>query len=270
VLGQHRSGDRYWTLELDAPRIAETAQPGQFVMLTSHRIGTRATVLPRPMAVSATDPERGSVLIMYGVVGAGTQLMTTLEPGETVVTVGPLGRGFDIGTAGRSVLVLGRGIGICSLTMLAIATRTRGDTVRAVSSGRTPDAIVGRPVYAAAGIDAQEVYDSDGSSDPRTVATWLRSEYDGHPPDLVVVCGSERLTALAVELGREWKADVQVSVEAHMACGIGYCHGCSSGDLGESVEAPLVCTDGPVFRIAESSAAHLATPCGDDPWKPTA
>ena len=48
---------------------------------------------------------------------------------------------------------------------------------------------------------------------------------------------------------------VQVSLEARMACGIGYCHGCSHGAVGESEEAPLVCREGPVFTASLEAAA---------------
>lgn len=248
VIDQTRSGDRYWCLRLEAPKIACTAQPGQFVMITAAPIGAAGPVLPRPMAVSSTDQSRGWLSILYGVVGAGTTLMTTLRPGATVVMVGPLGRAFELPSSAPSVLMLGRGIGICSLTMLAGVARARGSDVLAVSSGRNPDAIVGREEYAAQGIVAREVYDSDSTSDPARLGKWLQTQHLARPIDFIAVCGSHRLTRLAADLGRTWSADVQVSIEAHMACGLGYCHGCSTvGDAG-SVEAPLVCRDGPVFR----------------------
>lgn len=252
VVGQVRSGDRYWSLELEAPEIARMTQPGQFVMITAAPIGSSGPVLPRPMAVSAVDESRGRVLIMYGVVGAGTRLMTALRPGAKVVTVGPLGRAFELAPTARSVLLLGRGIGICSLTMLGGAARARGLDVLAVSSGRSPDAIVGRAAYAAEGVSTHEVYDSDGTSDRAVLDRWLRAQHAARPIDLIAACGSHRLIGLAAELGGAWGSDVQVSVEAYMACGLGYCHGCSTVGDTDPVEAPLVCKDGPVFRAGVS------------------
>lgn len=250
VIEQHQCGDRYWSLELEAPHVARAARPGQFVMITPQEAGSHWPVLPRPMAISAVDRSRGNILIIYGVVGAGTRQMATLQRGETVVTVGPLGRAFDVGPEVRSMLIIGRGVGICSLTLLAVTARDRGCSVFAVSSGRAVDAIVGREVYQAAGISCREVYDADGSSDPRALESWLRERYQQTPADLVAVCGSGRLTSMARDLGRSWGADMQVSVEAHMACGLGYCHGCSTAAAGDDVETPLVCQHGPVFRMA--------------------
>ncbi|MBO0872611.1 MAG: dihydroorotate oxidase electron transfer subunit, partial [Pseudonocardia sp.] len=59
--------------------------------------------------------------------------------------------------------------------------------------------------------------------------------------------GSERLARLAAELGGRWRASVQVCLEAHMACGLGYCHGCATSTGGGPPR--LVCRDGPVFRL---------------------
>jgi dihydroorotate dehydrogenase electron transfer subunit len=52
---------------------------------------------------------------------------------------------------------------------------------------------------------------------------------------------------LATEVARASGASVQVSIEARMACGLGFCHGCATGIVGASEESPLVCVDGPVF-----------------------
>jgi len=63
-----------------------------------------------------------------------------------------------------------------------------------------------------------------------------------------MVCGAGVLARLAAELGAFWGVPVQASLEAHMACGLGYCHGCAAPVRTDaSVEGPLVCADGPVF-----------------------
>lgn len=250
VVRHYATVDRYWTLVLNAPAIADTAQPGQFVMLTPARSGESWPVLPRPMAIYDTDRAQGTVTILYGAVGNGTRHLTAFGIGETLVTVGPLGRAFEIASGLRSLLLLGRGIGICSLTLLGSAALRQGVSVQAVSSSRSPRAVVGRDHYGAAGIACHEVYDSDSSSHPDAVGRWLTQRYASGPPGMVAVCGSNRLILLADALGDAWQADVQVSLEAHMACGLGYCHGCSTRQPSAEVESPLICSDGPVFRLA--------------------
>ena len=246
--------DRYWLLRLHAPQIAATARPGQFLMLTIAREASEGPVLPRPMAIYTADPNRGVVDVMYGVVGAGTRLMTTFEVAASMAVVGPLGRGFDLGATTRSILLVGRGIGTCSLTMLAFEAQRRGVQVTALDSARTAHALVADAAYQAAGVrDLLQVLDSDGTSEPAAVRALLEATLGERPPQQIYTCGSSRLAELSLALGDGWDADVQVSLEAHMACGLGYCHGCASGQRVAAAETPLICKDGPVFRMTSGN-----------------
>lgn len=249
VLANFPRGDRYWLLRLHAPRIAAAAVPGQFVMLTAAAGQRLHPVLPRPMALYDWDRRAGWIDVVYGVVGEGSALLTEFRVGSAIVVIGPLGRGFDLAPGSRSVLLIGRGIGVCSLTALAGPARKRGIAVTAVLSARTQAAIAGQDVLARYGIrDITTVVDTDGSSAPDRLAETLTDRFDLAPPDQIFTCGSERLTALCTDLAARWHADLQVSLEARMACGLGYCHGCSSGHGASGTESPLVCKDGPVFR----------------------
>lgn len=250
VLNEH-DRDRYWHLVLRAPAIATAVRPGQFVMLTPAWADVQGPVLPRPMAVCYADTGAGTITIRYAVVGRGTRLLTTARPGEALVTVGPLGRPFSLAPEGRGpVLLLGRGIGICSLTLLGARAAAAGRPVTAVSSARTRESVIGTGHYRRSGVTVREVHDEDGSSETEELAAVLRAEYRAAPPSLIAACGSRRLIALAWHLGRDWGSDVQASIEAPMACGLGYCHGCATGVPTAAAESPLVCSDGPVFRCS--------------------
>ncbi len=243
----------HWLITLRAAEVARRAQPGQFIMMTVARHGELAPVLPRPMALYAWDRPAGTVQVLYRVVGEGTRRLATWRPGERMTIVGPLGRGFTLLPGTRSILLLGRGIGTCSLTALAAAAAGRGVAVRAVVSARHALALIGPAFYAQAGVrSVLEVVDSDGSSAVRSLRPRLEALLRRHPTQQIFVCGSNRLLQLAATLGRQVGAVVQVSLEARMACGLGYCHGCSTGHPGLAEEAPLVCTDGPVFACAEA------------------
>lgn len=247
VVAHDRDRDRYWRLVLDAPEVAARTQPGQFVMLTPARRTETWPVLPRPMAVYDADPRAGTIEIVYGVVGPGTEHLSGFGVGEEVPTVGPLGRPFDVPGRGEHVLLLGRGIGVCSLTLLGARAAQAGASVTALCSGRTSAAVIGPELLRRYGIDVLAVDDAGGSSGLDEVASALRDRFGTEPPGRIAVCGSHRLTALAARLGEAWGAQVQVSVEAHMACGLGYCHGCATGERTAEAESPLVCRDGPVF-----------------------
>lgn len=250
---------QYLRLTLEAPAVAETARPGQFAMLTIARPDELAPVLPRPMAIFGLDRDSGTVDFVYRTVGSGTHRMATWSPGEVMTMVAPLGRGFTVPPTARSVLVMGRGIGACSITTLVQQAAVLGVEVSVVISGREPDALVGAETCREAGAAVIEVVDSDGSSDPVRLAR--RLGHAGHTHDAYYVCGSHRLLELAARLAHHpvrgstaTHAEVQVSLEAHMACGLGFCHGCAAGRPGLPAETPLVCRDGPVFRWARSDA----------------
>ncbi|MFI6481426.1 hypothetical protein ACIBH1_26085 [Nonomuraea sp. NPDC050663] len=237
VLSNVHLADRYHRLRLAAPLAAERARPGQFVMLT---LSSPALALPRPMAVHDADPETGTIDIVYGVVGIGTREMAALEPGATVGTLGPLGRPFaPPATPGRALL-LSRGIGICSLSLLGRELHAAGWEVLVVASGRTPQAVVGTEELEEAGVPVLRVDDESGTSDPEHLRNL------DFVPTYVTACGSARLEQLAADHAHT--AEVQIALEAPMACGLGYCHGCSTGARTAQAEAPLVCADGPVFR----------------------
>ncbi len=260
VAANRHISDRYWALSLHAPTIAAKVQPGQFVMLTAARKHQTTPVLPRPMAVYDVSPADGLVHVLYGVVGAGTRQLTTFSPGENMLCVGPLGRAFDLSRQTRSLLLLGRGIGICSLTLLAKQARLIGVPVTAISSSRSSDSAIGSDLYRAHGVHVREVYDSDGSSEVQRLRDELDLTMPHEQPTLIAVCGSRRLLQMATDLALSRGAQIQVSLEAHMACGLGYCHGCATGERSATDESPLICQDGPAFSyvVAETAAPNPA------------
>jgi dihydroorotate dehydrogenase electron transfer subunit len=176
------------------------------------------------------------------------------RPPATVLVVGPLGQGFSVQSHTTRVLLVGRGIGTCSLTTVAAHNASCGRSTIAVTSASTRRTLIGSALYREFGIESlYEVSDNEGSSDPARLRARLESDLDGGPPEQIFTCGSERLAALCATLGKRWGAGVQVSLEAHMACGLGYCHGCASGTPGRAGESPLVCVDGPVFELDEAA-----------------
>lgn len=255
VLGHEHIADRYWWLKLHAPPVAAVARPGQFVMLTVARELEHAPVLPRPMALCDWDAATGSVEIVYGVVGEGTRRLSTVGRGAVITTVGPLGRGFTLAEEGRDlrpgpIWLIGRGIGTCSLASSARVGSGLGRDVVAVDSARNHHALISTHCYRSSDLrHLIQVVDSDGSSDPAVLEERLQVLGDAAPPALIATCGSDRLLRLSTRLGRRFEARVEVSLEAHMACGMGYCHGCSRGERTASAESPLVCEEGPVFQV---------------------
>jgi dihydroorotate dehydrogenase electron transfer subunit len=230
------------------------ACPGQFAMLTVAAAVDLHPVLPRPMALYGYDRQRGDIQVVYRVMGEGTRRLAAWQPGEAMATVGPLGNPFQLPASCRAVLVIGRGIGVCSLTALAGEAANGGVDVLAVVSARRPEVALGVELLRRLRADPLVVTDSEGTSAVEQLEPRLEARLAHRPVDQIYVCGSDRLLRLAARLGARHGIGVQVSLEARMACGLGYCHGCSSGHPGLAREAPLVCRDGPVFRCMQDEA----------------
>lgn len=246
VLRSRRAGE-LWRLDLEAPAVASRARPGQFAMIGVSPDASAAKTLPRPMALYDWDTDEGSVSIVYRVVGAGTSILSRAKPGDTLSLLGPLGRPFDVHGLEGTVLLLGRGIGSCSLLSVAKAASSSGCCVVAVLSARNESAMVASEDFLDAGARVVlAVVDRDGSSRIEHLEARLRAldEVDrlGH----VYCCGAERFWPLAGRLAERAPVEIQVAVEARMACGLGYCHGCAA-PVTTYEEAPLVCRDGPCF-----------------------
>jgi dihydroorotate dehydrogenase electron transfer subunit len=275
VLVHEPVGERYRRLVLASDTIAQTAQAGQFVMITVPPSGGDRILLPRPMAIHrrrpatpgapatpttpgtpatpATPGAPGTIELIYGIVGRGTRALAAVPVGAMLQVTGPLGRGFEFAAGTRAALLIGRGVGICGVMGAAEEAARANIRTTMVLSGQHPDQLLGRTDCAELGVRVLEATDHDGSSDLTTLATRLRDHFDSStpertPPDVVMVCGAGVLARLAAELGAHWGVPVQASLEAHMACGLGYCHGCAAPVTTDpSVEGPLVCADGPVF-----------------------
>ncbi|POH68819.1 dihydroorotate oxidase electron transfer subunit [Cryobacterium zongtaii] len=257
VLVHEPVGERYRRLVVASSTIAHTALAGQFLMITVPPHAGDTILLPRPMAIHrrrpATADRPGTVEMIYGVVGRGTRALAAVPVGGTLQITGPLGRGFEFDSGTRSALLIGRGVGICGVMGAAEDARTTGIRTTMVLSGRSAEQLLGRADCAELGVRIIEATDDDGSSDLLTLQNSLRARFDGATPertapDVIMVCGAGVLARLAAELGAHWGVPVQASLEAHMACGLGYCHGCAGPVRTDpSVEGPLVCADGPVF-----------------------
>ncbi|MFG1951105.1 hypothetical protein [Micromonospora sp. NPDC048830] len=243
-------------LVLRVPRICLAAQAGQFVMISVPEVAGSPIQLPRPMAIHRRRASSGDIEVVYNVHGRGTDALSRARAGDVLLVTGPLGRGFDLSSSAESLLLIGRGIGVCSFMTLVEDATHAGIASTLVLSARSDNRVIGRDDCAELGAKAITVTDVDGSSSVEALDRRLDAEFDDLPPGLIVVCGSTRLAGLAMTLAARWNVPLQVSLEAHMACGLGYCHGCAvPGTADPSREGPLVCSDGPVFQLRSDGHA---------------
>jgi dihydroorotate dehydrogenase electron transfer subunit len=255
ILFNKPMSDELYHLGLLCPDIAAKVQPGQFLMV---RIQNRLDpLLRRPFAVHrlhANHPP-GSFEMLYKVVGRGTQLLTSMQEGDSVNLLGPLGRGFRLPEEKGSVLMIAGGIGIAPLPYLAetlILSGYKGPFVLWFG-GKTSADLICVQHFKDLGFGVQLVTE-DGSQGRKGLVTghlesWLTQQDE--LPKVVYSCGPYPMQRSVAEMAARLGISSQLSMEALMACGVGACLSCSLRCRPpEGVEGPHyanVCQDGPVF-----------------------
>ncbi|WP_248305186.1 dihydroorotate dehydrogenase electron transfer subunit [Devosia sp. 1566] len=255
VLSNDWVNAEYKLVVLDAPGVAATAEAGQFFNIDCPAIGEDKPFFRRPMSTYAADPATGRVEFLYKVAGAGTRGLASLAPDSTLRILGPLGVGFSLPEGIRSIVVVGRGVGLATLAPLAELARSCGIAVTALVSARDPAAVLSVERFRSAGAAVEIVLDSDGTSELPHVEALLRRLHADGRADALYTCGSNRLMLLLQRLAAELDLYGEVAMEQQMACGLGMCFCCVRNFTvdGQTV-SKRVCWDGPVFPLAEATS----------------
>ena len=258
VLANQKVGPDIYLLTLESPKIAMNARPGQFVMVDvgGGRSGTssgmpavRDPLLRRPFSIALVDEFQGTFRLLFKVIGRGTSMLAQWKHGQRLKVLGPLGNGFSLGRDVHKIIV-GGGLGIAPILFLYSYLHERGEDFITILGARTHSELLG--ILDAVMIDSNSLVlvTEDGSLGERAMVTapLKRVVAQGRWPCLVQACGPLPMLKAVSSLNGLDKRDVEVSLEAFMACGIGLCLGCA-------FETPYgyvhVCKDGPVFTASE-------------------
>ncbi len=244
IICQDQVAPEHFRLRLEAPDVAVAASPGQFLQVAvSDR---RDPLLRRPMSIGAADTELGTVEMIYKVVGTGTNLLSRRVAGDRISVIGPLGHPFLLPDVGR-VLLVGGGAGMPPMHFCA--TRLDPDRVVVLQGARREKLLLYRDEFESRGV-RHVITTEDGSAGEHGLVTSVLEPMlaDTQPPVAVLTCGPMPMLMAVAALARRYEASCQVSLEEHMACGIGICMGCAVEDVQTDEPAyRLVCVDGPVF-----------------------
>ncbi len=265
----HRAfpGDQY-ILRVHAPRMAAKALPGSFAHIQCHDLRP----LRRPISLMRASQAEGWVDFLYKAIGDGTRLLATREVGERLSIIGPIGVPFQPNPERPRTLLIGGGVGMPPMVFLAEALKD--------NPAFAPFAILGSEVpfpfakhnsnITVPGI-AVETHATMPLLEEWGVPARLCSLqgyagcHQGYVTDLarhwlealseqerqqveIFSCGPHPMLAAVAALAQEFGLPCQVSLEEHMACGIGGCAGCTVAVETETGTAmKRVCVDGPVF-----------------------
>ncbi|MBR2019399.1 MAG: dihydroorotate dehydrogenase electron transfer subunit [Clostridia bacterium] len=213
---------------------SEITVSGQFVNLLLDGFYLR-----RP--ISVCDRVDGRLTIVYKVVGKGTEKMSRMQAGESVDILTGLGNGYDLTDAGEHPLLLGGGVGVPPMYLLAKDLIAMGKQVSVILGFNTKDEVFYENEFRALGADVT-VATADGSYGVKGFVTDAMKDIDY---TYFYTCGPEPM------LKAVWNASKtggQFSFEERMGCGFGACMGCSCKTL---VGNKRICKDGPVLRKEE-------------------
>ena len=207
--------------------------PGQFV-----NVQLEGKFLRRP--ISVCDVNGDELTLVYKVVGKGTKQMSEMKPGDTVDVLSGLGNGYDTTKAGEQVLLLGGGVGVPPLYLLAKRLLADGKTVSVVLGFNKADEIFFEDEFKTLGANVT-VTTADGSYGVKGFVTdALPATYD-----YFFTCGPEPMLKAVY---KATKTSGQFSFEERMGCGFGACMGCSCKTV---TGYKRICKDGPVLEKEE-------------------
>jgi dihydroorotate dehydrogenase electron transfer subunit len=251
VVAHEWVNDEYKHLVVKATPKALAAQPGQFFHLLCPSPDEGEVWFRRPQSVYRVARSTGRVEFLYKVAGRGTKGLTSLEPGDTLNMLGPLGVGFRLESQWKNVVVLGRGVGLATMAPISQLAGERGVRVTAILSARSEELAMAADLFETVGT-VVKVLDTDGTSAVENVEAILRRLIAEKKADAFFTCGSNRLMQLMKRLGREHGVPGQMAMEQIMACGLGPCYICvRTFEVKGKLEMRRVCVEGPVFDLQE-------------------
>ena len=259
VLSQRSFPGGQYRLRMRAPRCAAAARPGSFVHL---RCGSEMPQR-RPLSIMLANAERGWIELLYKTGGQGLTLLSTAEPGDTLQSMGPIGRGFSVSEARPIVLLLGGGVGIPPVLFharrlagmgqwkprlflgselpfpFALEKRGKNSRLRCAEQWGVPSQLASN-----AGLDGccrGHVTD--------LARQWLSELPRERLPQVAVhACGPEPMLRASARLAADFGVHAELCLEEYMACAVGGCAGCTvQAHTPDGLAMKRVCVDGPVF-----------------------
>ncbi|MBF0101158.1 MAG: sulfide/dihydroorotate dehydrogenase-like FAD/NAD-binding protein [Desulfobacterales bacterium] len=225
--------------EIEAPAIARKAKPGQFVIVKANETGERI-----PLTMADTNTEKGTITIIYMVVGKSTSLFKTLKVGEGYLDViGPLGCATHIEKLGK-VICVGGGTGIAVLYPITRGLKQAGNEVVSIVGARSKDLLILEEKMRNVS-DEFHVCTDDGSYGHKGFVTdVMKQVLSTQKIDLVVGIGPVPMMKFVSKITKEFNVKTLVSLNPIMIDGTGMCGGCR---VTVGNETKFACVDGPEF-----------------------
>jgi len=228
ILNNAEVSPGYWRMRMTAPPEILTARPGQFVMV---RVNPSIDpLIRRPFGVFDVGMHQPGYTgaagqpyleILYRVVGKGTGMLSSLHETDLLDIIAPLGSGFDSGPAGEEKLIVGGGVGLAPLYLLA-KELVKDSPVRLFAGGRSKDDVLCITEFERLGVECYTATEDGSLGECGLVTKVLESRLDATGNQgRIFACGPHGMLQAVAGIAARRQVPCQVSLEGYMACGVG-------------------------------------------------
>lgn len=239
IIEKEHFSDKVVKLVIEAPMIARSRRPGNFVIVIVDEKGERI-----PLTIADADPVAGTITLVIQAIGDSTRRICSLNPGDSLQdVVGPLGRPTHIENFG-TVVCCGGGVGVAPLLPIIKAMKEAGNKVISVLAARSKDLII-LEEQVAEHSDEVIIMTDDGSYGTKGLVTdGVESVINREKVDMVVTIGPAIMMKFVSLLTKKYDVPTVASLNTIMVDGTGMCGACRVTVGGKT---RFVCVDGPEF-----------------------
>lgn len=221
-------------------------EAGQFLNIKTN---SQDNILRRPFCIFDVDKKQNTLKFVFMIRGSGTTNLAKVEVGDTVDVMLPLGNGWDKKYIGKKVLLVGGGVGIFPLYMVA---KTFGNNVSAILGFRSKEHIMFQKEFAKVTKDLIIATDDGSYGKKGFVTSIAKEQLSIIKPDVIFACGPHIMFANLKKALEGSNVPCFISLEEKMACGYGACVCCTTEMIIDGKqERKRICCEGPVFNMDE-------------------
>jgi dihydroorotate dehydrogenase electron transfer subunit len=254
VLSNNRLSEDYNVIAIAAPEIATQSRPGQFVMV---KCGLNSEpLLRRPFSIFEvlrnSNKTISGLSLLNKAVGVVTRTLFTLEPGQRLRCLGPLGQPFSVVSPPNEAWMVAGGVGLAPFLTLAEALQQRSTATTLFYGGRSSSDLYYLDRFEQLGVRLFLTTEDDSRGECGYVTAPLTRELEktaAWQPVTLYACGPTRMMLTVARLAQEHRRVSEVSLEPVMGCGLGGCYSCVVPVRAKDGSTHLVrsCLNGPVF-----------------------
>jgi dihydroorotate dehydrogenase electron transfer subunit len=245
IISNRRLNKDHALLELKSDVHLEEILPGQFANILVDK--SPNLFLRRPFSIYQADYKCNSVFVLIKAIGEGTKCLYNSVTGDSLSVIFPLGNGFSIPEKKSRVLLVGGGVGVAAMMLLATVLNKAGHQVEILLGARSAEDLVELDIFALYGhVHTTTENGTHGTKGYVTDHPLFLHNIEAF--DKIFTCGPEPMMKAVAKLAHLNNISCEVSLENTMACGYGVCLCCVT-DTTEGHRC--VCTDGPVFDIKQ-------------------